>query len=321
MSDSVRGPALSVVIATRTREASLIETLRLLGDHDGTSPVEVVVIDNDPSASLTVRDLPSAGFDRIRLLSEPRPGKAAALNRAFASGGLAPLVAILDDDMTPAANWCSDVVRSAARRPTFDIFAGRSHAIWPDGVQPPRWIDDGLARGIACSVIDLGPDGDREMGVGGVLGFPSGNHLWFRRTVLTSTPRVPEVWPPMMEFVLRARTAGHRGVFVPEVVCGHRLQSELLDLRVVVERAGRVGAALARLESIERRGMRRPTPTLLSALGRGCGRLAAAAVLRTASALLPRDRRVPASTRFGLAVGRERTRVRLAAAELTGRRR
>ena len=105
MSDSARGPALSVVIATRAREASLIETLRLLGDHDGTSPVEVVVIDNDPSGSLTVRDLLSAGFDRIRLLSEPRPGKAAALNRAFASGGLAPLVAILDDDMTPAANW------------------------------------------------------------------------------------------------------------------------------------------------------------------------------------------------------------------------
>jgi len=92
-------------------------------------------------------------------------------------------------------------------------------------------------------VIDWGPT-DHEMGVGNVSE-PSGNHFWFRREVLSSVPAFPDFWPPENPFIASARARGHRGVFVPEVACGHRLQPELVDARVFLERAERLGRAQA----------------------------------------------------------------------------
>jgi hypothetical protein len=147
------------------------------------------------------------------------------------------------------------VIAAVQSRPDFDIFTGRSHVVWPEDVPVPEWAAHGLARGLAFSVVDMG-ESDREMGVNKTLNHPSGNHFWFRRDVLSSVPLFPTVEPIEPDFVMdakfviRARRLGHRGVFVPEVKCGHRIQPGLVDAGVLLERAERYGRARAHFDSI-----------------------------------------------------------------------
>jgi len=254
---------LSILIPTAPRPESLRLVLRCL--RASAEPADIVVIDNGPTASLTPQDVQIEGIPSVRLLHEPRPGKAHALNRGLGAAS-GDLVAVLDDDMVPADGWADAVVAAAGRRPEFDLFAGRSHVVWPAGEVIPSWAHHGLAQGVCFSVVDFGADGDREMGAGR-LGYPSGNHFWFRRRVLRSVPAFPDVWPPELDFVLAARSHGHRGVFVPEVRCGHRVQASLLDPAVFVDRAARFGFAMGRVDDVQRAirgdGSRRPLPRVL----------------------------------------------------------
>jgi glycosyltransferase involved in cell wall biosynthesis len=306
---------ITVLIPTVDREASLRETLRTLADHDGSVRVDVIVIENLPAPRLEAPSLALPGLASVRLLHEPRPGKAAALNRALAAGGLAPVVGVLDDDMSPGPNWAALVARASASRPAFDVFSGRSHVIWPEGVTRPPWADHPLAQGMQFSVLDLGSDGDREMGRG-AIGYPSGNHFWFRRTVLDDVPQFPDVWPPEMDFVLLVRAAGHRGVFVPEVRCGHRAQPSLFDARAFWARARRFGEALERVERFGEGSQRRSRLRALGALVRGSVRTVWAWGARHAAVLGPARLRVPRRAQAEMTMARQRGIVRRALGDL-----
>lgn len=256
-SDSV---ALSVLIPTLPRELSVRRTIAALEGADVAGPVEVILVDNGSTPTLALSREPRPGICAIRVLHEPRSGKTAAVNRALVRETRGELVAILDDDMEPAPGWCASVIRAAARRPAFDIFTGRSHVVWPAGVEQPSWAQHPFAVGCAFSAVDLGAQEDREMGVNAPA-FPSGNHFWFRRRVLESVREFPDSGLLTdAEFVLRARRAGHRGVFVPEVSCGHRIQPHLVDPRVFASRAFDLGRGLSRIyaDDPSRRSAARP---------------------------------------------------------------
>lgn len=283
---------LSVVIPTRDRLASLRQTLAALAQHDARARVEVTIIESGPSTGLSAASLGQDGLHAIRVLHEPAPGKAAALNRALREGGLASLIAVLDDDMEPGPNWASLVVASSAARPEFDIFSGRTHVVWPDGVQRPAWSSDSFAQSLQLSALDLGPGEDREMGRGSI-GYASGNHFWFRRQVLDTVPEFPDVWPPELDFVLHARHAGHRGVFVADVRCGHRVQPELFDTKAFYLRARRFGAALERVERIGGGTKRRSRLRATAALARGAFRAARCWLSGRVAAFRPARRGVP----------------------------
>jgi len=257
--------SLTIVIATAGRRESLQQTLAALGPLTGRTDVEVVVVDNAPEPELKPDDLAVLQSNVSRLLHEPSPGKGRALNRALRDG-VGEIVAILDDDMTPMPGWADAVLTSVHSRPDFDVFAGRSHVVWPKGVPEPAWAGHWLARGLAFSVVD-GDSVDREMGAGN-LSHPSGNHFWFRRTVLSSVAAFRPVWGPEPEFVITARVHGHRGVFVPEVSCGHRIQPELVDAQAFIERADRYGRSQASFPPENERGAGRAQSSLLRALPR-----------------------------------------------------
>jgi GT2 family glycosyltransferase len=242
--------ALSVVIPTAPRRESLRETLRALG-AGCPRDLDVLVVDNSPSAELDDADVVVDGLRGVRLLHEPRRGKSHALNRAL-QAELGSVVAVLDDDMVPMAGWADAVIASARARPDYDVFAGRSHVVWPDGVSLPAWAHHPLATGIAFSVIDFGPDADVEMGVQ-AIGHPSGNHFWFRRSVLDTVGTFPDVWTTEVDFVVALRAQGHRGVFVREVTCGHRVQPRLLEADTFLARATDLGRAKARVQLLEKR--------------------------------------------------------------------
>lgn len=239
----VSGISLTVIVPTKGRRASLRRMLAGLGPLDGRRDVEIVVVDNATEPELAEGDVRVPGAVAVRLLHEPAPGKGRALNRALRAG-VGELVAVLDDDMEPMAGWVDAVIASARSRPEFDIFAGRSHVVWPEGVGRPVWAGHWLAQGAAFSVVRWDGEDDVEMGAG-ALEHPSGNHFWFRRSVLGSVRGFPPVWANEPEFVMAARRLGHRGVFVPEVDCGHRIQPELVDDAVFLERVEWYGRARA----------------------------------------------------------------------------
>jgi glycosyltransferase involved in cell wall biosynthesis len=276
-------------------------------------PFEVVVIDNnsEPSFSPAILDLPGLPFTRI--LREPRPGKWRALNRALDEGGLGEIVAVLDDDMSPEPDWIRAVLSSVRRLPEFDIFSGRSYVVWPEGVEPPSWARKGLAQGLLFSVFDSGSKSDVEFGVDSPL-FPSGNHFWFRRSVLSPGVRFPDLWATEATFVVRLGALGHRGVFVPEAVVGHRIQPVLIDARVFHERASKYGRDMAHLEMpLASRSMPEAS-TNLRRWKRAARALATVAVWSASwlfAGVGTEDHRVQARARslWGIALGCERLRL------------
>lgn len=246
-------PKLRVVIPTRDRLESLRLTLQALGEGRP-APFDVHIVDNGPTPQIERSHLPATPYP-VLLSHVATPGKGQAVRRALAELPTDEelIVAVLDDDMTPAPGWASEVIQSCEQRPAFAIFAGRSHVIWPKDTDIPEWAHEPLIQGVGLSVIDLGPEGDHEMGAG-VVGYPSGNHYWFRARILRdSLPFPGEGWTPDMEFVIAARRAGHRGVFVPEVEAGHRVQPHLLELETLFDRAHGFGHALARAEQDSQR--------------------------------------------------------------------
>ena len=84
---------------------SVVEQVTALGPGH-----RVVVVDNDPEASArqTVEAWPD---DLVRYVHEPRPGIAAARNRALSEASDADAVAFIDDDETPSAGWLESLVQ------------------------------------------------------------------------------------------------------------------------------------------------------------------------------------------------------------------
>ncbi len=307
-----RAIALSILVPTLDRLASLRDLLAQLAACSCHEPYEVVVIDNGSEPPLSRAALETPGIPALRLLRESQRGKSHALNRALDEGGLGEIVAVLDDDMSPAADWIEGVLNSTRRLPQFDIFSGKSHVVWPAGVARPPWTCESLSVGMQFSAFDSGSMDDVEFGIGSPR-FPPGNHFWFRRKVLDAGARFPNVWITEPEFVVRLGVAGHRGMFVPDVVIGHRIQKELVDPRQFWARARRFGREMAALDTsltadahrgplARLRAWLRPGRALVEFCGWSCAWLWAG--------LRPESKRIPARARalWGLEYCRARLR-------------
>ena len=120
-------PALSVVIPAYNAASTLGEQLDALRQQRPTVPVEIVVVDNGStdSTELVVHGR-AVGYDRIRLVSEPRKGAAAALNRGI-SEARADWMAFCDADDVVSDGWVDAALRGLA-----------SHEI----VTGPRRVDE-----------------------------------------------------------------------------------------------------------------------------------------------------------------------------------
>jgi len=139
-SDIRGGAVLTVFMATRNGAATLP---RALAAYVALRPPaggwKLVVVDNgsaDDSAAI-VRSF----ADRLPLvvLTEPRPGKNRALNRALAEleGDLA---VFSDDDALPEPDWLVALREAADRQPAHDVFGGGILPAW-DG-EPEPWVRD-----------------------------------------------------------------------------------------------------------------------------------------------------------------------------------
>ncbi len=235
-----------MIICTQNRASSLKVTLEHLAaaDRDGIR-TEVIVVDNAGHDSTEEVVDSFRHLIPVRYLFESKVGvfgKSHALNRALDAGGLGEIIAVLDDDMSPHSDWFRGVIGICKRWPDKDIFTGDTYIIWPcddvpDWAKKPKihsWIFSGSRLGNSDSPLQ---DGRWFMG----------GHFWFRSRVLEGSRRFRDIWVTEPDFQLDLVEQGLRGVACRDAVAGHRIQAEMLQREVALNRARKTGACYARL--------------------------------------------------------------------------
>jgi len=209
----VRGPTVSVVIPTHDRGEQLLRCIRAIAAvAPPAGGVEVVVV-NDGGAPPSPDALTDAGHGlSVRLLDQPRSGPAAARNRGAAAAS-GRVLAFTDDDCEPARGWLETLEQRLERDPDV-IVAGRAVSLHPEN-------DWATAGQLLTDHLHRWYNGDPESG-----SFVTSNNL----AVSARTFHVlggfdasfPSAAAEDREFAERALREGHRLVYLPDAVVGHR---------------------------------------------------------------------------------------------------
>lgn len=225
----------SVVIPTYNRAAELEQTLASLANLNHSGSWEVIVVDNNSSdATSQVVAAASANFPTtLRYLFEPRVGRSAALNTGT-EAARGEIIANTDDDVRFEPDWLSQA-RKALDREQCDFVGGKVLPMWRG--RRPNWLSDkGGQHWAVIALLDFGPEpvefGKRYA--------PLGVNLAFTREAFDRAGP----WDPALgrkagtllgqevrEWMMRARNAGLRGMYAPNMVVHHVIPADRLHKR------------------------------------------------------------------------------------------
>jgi cellulose synthase/poly-beta-1,6-N-acetylglucosamine synthase-like glycosyltransferase len=287
-------PFISIVIATKNREALLAETLDALaaqrwpGDR-----FEVLIADNgstDDTRRVVKRMAARTALPRIKYKYVSRPGKSHAVN-AILPQARGSLIAMTDDDVCPEPDWLERLA-AAFGETGADFVAGRIKPRWE--CSPPSWLSSALYGVLAIpdngdKRLTLGPDADgRDV-------MPVGANMAVRTSVirrlgglrhdfgkLSGTLRTGEDH----EFFLRMLQRGYRGVYEPTALVTHFVPRERLEPGYFCRWLYQNGKDVSRLESVYATAVRK-----LFGIPRYLWRQAATDVASTIGALFVADER------------------------------
>jgi glucosyl-dolichyl phosphate glucuronosyltransferase len=221
----------SIVIATYNRAPELANTLESLAHLESPEPWELIVVDNNSTDDTrTVVESAQAVFPApLTYAFEREQGRSAALNHGFrlARGDV---IVTTDDDVRVKPDWLQHIVRGLERLEC-DYVGGRVEPIW--GAPPPRWLpNNGGALWAVIALLDYGPSplqfGKRV---------PLGVNMAFTREALDRVGgfnvRIGRkagtlLGQEVREWGLRARDAGLRGFYVPDMVVQHVIPADRL---------------------------------------------------------------------------------------------
>ncbi len=227
----------SIIIPTYNRAGELRETIRSIAKLTVAGDWELLVVDNkSPDHTRAVVEQESVSFPApLRYFYEPEQGRYAALNTGIraATGNI---IATTDDDARVEPDW---LTRAAAGLDALgcDYVGGKVLPIWPANAVRPAWLPHRPGRHWA--VLALQDHGDRplEFGVNG-LPWPLGINTATRREAFERTDLFDNRLgrkagtlrnQAQREWHLRARAAGLRGFYVPEMIVHHVIEPERLE--------------------------------------------------------------------------------------------
>ena len=226
---------VSVLIATANRADQLADTLASLADVRTVGATELLVVDNNSTDR--TRDIVEAVAGdypfRIRYIFEAEAGKYAALNTGLREARGA-IVAATDDDVRFETDWIERAVDGLLRYDC-DFVGGRVVPLWT--APKPAWLAE--RSSLHTKVIALLDHGDdvREFGRGGIS-WPLGVNVAYRRSVFDRVGGFDNRLgrkvgtlrnQSQREWHLRARAAGVRGFYLPEMVVHHLVTAERLE--------------------------------------------------------------------------------------------
>jgi len=224
----------SVIICTHNRAASLRETIASLANQSTQSDWELIVVDNNSNdGTRDVIEEASKTFPaEIRYLFEPEQGKSIALNTAIRAAR-GDIIATTDDDAVIDPNWL-DRAAEGLERFNCDFVGGRVLPVW--GAPQPKWLQN--RPGLHWAVIALLDFGSTpvEFGCNG-MPWPLGVNEAMKRDTFTRAGLYDQALgakagtrrgQEQREWHLRARAAGIRGFYIPEMVVHHSVEAERL---------------------------------------------------------------------------------------------
>lgn len=224
----------SVVIATYNRAADLRETLASLARLRPAGPWEVIVVDNNSSDDTrTVVETAAASFPApLRYVFEREQGRSPALNAGIRLAQGAVIVTT-DDDVRVEPDWL-DRAADGLERLQCDYVGGRVTPIW--GAPRPAWLPNhGGQQWAVIALLDYGPE---AMAFGSNV--PLGVNMAFRNDAFrraglfdphTGRKAGTLLGQEVREWAIRARSAGLRGFYVPEMVVQHIIPANRLQKR------------------------------------------------------------------------------------------
>ncbi|MFE2693705.1 glycosyltransferase [Streptomyces mirabilis] len=244
------GPLVSVVVSARGNSAAVPSLLDALAKQSlPAEQMEAVVVDNDPPAP--VRPIQEALRERewpfaVRVLYEPTPGLSAGRNRGICAAR-GRYVAITDPDIRPEPEWLQTLLTAMEEEKVFAV-GGRTVVEYPGGevVALTKVLRE-------CHGAVDWPE-HREMAVWPY--WVTGCNLLFRRqTALdiglfrTDLGRRGRWMGDCedLEFIDRARQAGHDTLIEPAAVVSHPVYRPETTLGYFVRQGAGHGVCVARM--------------------------------------------------------------------------
>jgi len=222
----------SIVIATYNRADDLRGTLASLAALRPEAPWEVIVVDNNSSdGTRAVVEAAVPSFPApLRYLFEREQGRSPALNAGIrASQG--EIVVTTNDDVRVDPDWLDRAAEGLARLGC-DYVGGRVLPIW--GAARPAWLPDhGGKHWAVIALLDYGAE-PIEFG----SRVPLGVNMAFRRDAFSRAGLLDPntgrkagtlLGQEVREWCIRARAAGLRGCYVPELVVRHIIPASRLN--------------------------------------------------------------------------------------------
>jgi glucosyl-dolichyl phosphate glucuronosyltransferase len=221
----------TVVIATYNRAADLRATLQSLAALQPDGAWETIVVDNNSTdATRQVVEEAARTFPApLRYLFEREQGRSAALNAGIRAAAGAVIVTT-DDDVRVEADWLTRG-GAALERLGCDYVGGRVLPIW--GGPRPAWLPDhGGKHWAVIALLDYGAE-PIEFGAR----VPLGVNMAFRRSAFdraglfdphTGRKAGTLLGQEVREWCIRARAAGLRGVYAPELSLRHLIPASRL---------------------------------------------------------------------------------------------
>ncbi len=241
---------LSVIFSSLNGGDGLRDTLETL--TRATPPRggwRLIAVDN--ASTDGTGDLLRSYADRLPLivLDEPQPGKNRALNRAM---GVAEgdFYIFTDDDILVEEDWLVQWRAVADAQPDFDIFAGRTVALWP------HEVSEQFLKGLQKGVLFAQHEDDLAEGPCETH-FVYGTNMAIRASAFASGVRFSDAIGPDRsanyamgsdtEMARRLAALGHKTWFASAPVVRHIVPTEHLKPDWILKRGYRWGRGLARM--------------------------------------------------------------------------
>ena len=221
----------SIVIATYKRAPDLRHTLASLANLRPDGPWEVIVVDNNsPDETRQVVEEAARVFPvELRYLFEGQQGRSPALNTGIRAAR-GEIIATTDDDVRVPADWLNSSAEGLARMKC-DYVGGRVLPLW--SAPRPAWIPD--HGGKQWAVIALLDYGRQPIEFGSQV--PLGVNMAFLRGAFdraggfdphTGRRAGTLLGQEVREWCIRARKAGVRGYYIPDLWLEHIIPADRL---------------------------------------------------------------------------------------------
>src|SRR6185503_13917953 len=222
---------VSVIIATFNRAKDLKGTLASMAHLSFSDPWELIVVDNNSTDNTEeiAREAAACFPVALRYIFEAEQGRCAAMNAGIRAAH-GEIIVTTDDDVRVEVGWL-DAAVTALDDLGCDYVGGRVLPIWSG--QRPEWLPNHGGRHWATiALLDYGDD-PVEFG----RQVPLGVNMAFRREAFTRAGlwdnRVGRkagtlLGQEVREWGLRAKAAGLRGFYAPNMVVNHIIPSDRL---------------------------------------------------------------------------------------------